>query len=68
MPSHDSPPSNLMGANGFAGRDHCSRVCGAEHRRAEGAPLTVILNGKTILGTVGRTTRTDRLTAVPETA
>ena len=33
-----------------------------------GAPLTVILNGKRILGTVGRATRTDRLTAVPETA
>ncbi len=40
------PPSNLTGANGFAGQDHCSRVCGAEHRRAAGAPLTVILNGK----------------------
>jgi len=39
-------PSNLTGANGFAGQDHCSRVCGAEHRRAAGAPLTVILNGK----------------------
>jgi hypothetical protein len=63
-----SAPSNLIGANGFAGQDHCSRVCGAEHRRAEGAPLTVILNGKRIVGTVGRVTRTDRLSAVPETA
>jgi hypothetical protein len=61
-------PSNLTGANGFAGQDHCSRVRGAQHRRAEGAPLTVILNGKRILGTVGRATRTDRLSAVPETA
>src|SRR5215472_15452870 len=26
-----------------------------------GAPLTVILNGKSIVGTVGRVTRTDRL-------
>jgi hypothetical protein len=26
----------------------------------EGAPLTVILNGKTIGGTVGRATRTDQ--------
>ncbi len=33
-----------------------------------GSALTVILNGKRILGTVGRTTRTDRLSAVPETA
>jgi hypothetical protein len=31
-------------------------------------PLTVILNGKRIVGTVGRATRTNRLTAVPETA
>jgi hypothetical protein len=30
-------PSNLIGANGFAGQDHCSRVCGAEHRRAKRA-------------------------------
>jgi len=52
--------SNLIGANGFAGQDHCSRVCGAEHRRAAGAPLTVILDGKTIVGTVGRVTRTDQ--------
>ena len=51
-----SAPSNLIGANGFAGQDHCSRVCGAEHRRAAGAPLTVILNGKRIFGTVGRAT------------
>ena len=50
----------VTGANGFAGQDHCSRVCGAEHRRAEGAPLTVILNGKRIVGTVGRATRTDQ--------
>jgi hypothetical protein len=63
-----SAPSNLIGANGFAGQDHCSRVCRAEHGRAEGAPLTVILNGKRILGTVGRVTCTDRLRAVPETA
>ncbi len=35
---------------------------------AAGAPLTVIWNGKRILGTVGRATRTDRPTAVPETA
>jgi hypothetical protein len=33
-----------------------------------GAPLTVILNGKRIFGTVGRATHTDRLSAVPETA
>jgi hypothetical protein len=63
-----SAPSNPIGANGFAGQDHCLRVCGAENRRAAGAPLTVILNGKRIFGTVGRATRTDRLTAVPETA
>jgi hypothetical protein len=31
------------------------------------APLTVILNGKRIFGTVGRVTRTDRPGAVPET-
>jgi hypothetical protein len=55
-----SAPSNLIGANGFAGQDHCSRVCGAKHRCAAGAPLTVILSGKRILGTVGRTTRTDQ--------
>ena len=60
----ESAPSNLIGANGFAGQDHCSRVCGAEHRRAAGAPLTVILNGKRIVGTVERVTRTDRLTEV----
>ena len=59
--SQRSAPFNLIGANGFAGQDHCSRVCGAKHRRAGGAPLTVILNGKRILGTVGRVTRTDRL-------
>jgi hypothetical protein len=47
-------PSNLIGANGFAGQGHCSRVCGAEHRRAGGAPLTVALGGKRIFGTVGR--------------
>ena len=47
-------PSNLTGANGFAGQGHCSRVCGAEHRRAAGAPLTVALDGKRIFGTVGR--------------
>jgi hypothetical protein len=35
---------------------------------ARSAPLTVILNGKRIVGTVGRVTRTDRLSAVPETA
>jgi hypothetical protein len=64
----ESAPSNLIGANGFAEQDHCSRVCGAKHRRAAGAPLTVILNGKRILGTVGRVARTDRLGAVPETA
>ena len=34
----------------------------------KGAPLTVILNGKRIVGTVGRATRTDRLGTVPETA
>jgi hypothetical protein len=67
-PGHQSAPFNLIGANGFAGQDHCSRVCAAQHRRAEGAPLTVILNGKRILGTVGRATCTDRLSAVPETA
>ena len=49
-----SAPSNLIGANDFAGRVHYSRVCGAQHRRAEGVPLTVILNGKRIVGTVGR--------------
>jgi hypothetical protein len=64
----ESSPSNLIGANGFAGRDHCSRVCGAQRRRAAGAPLTVILNGKRIGGTVGRATRTERLGAAPETA
>jgi hypothetical protein len=64
----ESAPSNLIGANRFAGQDHCSRVCGAEHRRVAGAPLTVNLNGKRILGTVGRATRTDRPGAVPETA
>jgi len=67
-PGCDSFPSSLIGANGFAGQDHCSRVCGAKHRRAAGAPLTVILSGKRIIGTVGRATRTDRLSAVPETA
>jgi hypothetical protein len=50
----------LTGANRFAGQDHCSRVCRAEHGRAAGAPLTVILNGKRIVGTVGRATRTDQ--------
>src|ERR1700722_10849316 len=65
-PGHQSAPSNLIGANGFAGQAHCSRVCGAQLRRAEGAPLTVILNGKRILGTVGRASCTDRLSAVPE--
>jgi hypothetical protein len=70
-PGPDLPhsyPSNLIGANGFAGQEHCSRVCAAEQRRAAGAPLTVIVSGKRILGTVGRVTRTDRLSAVPETA
>jgi hypothetical protein len=67
-PGREFAPSNLIGANGFAGQDHCSRVCGAEHRRAAGAPLTVILNGKIIVGTVGRATCTDRHCAVPETA
>jgi hypothetical protein len=62
-----SSPSNLIGANGFAEQDHCSRVCGAEHRRDEVAPLTVILSGKRMFGTVGRVTRTDPLRAVPET-
>jgi hypothetical protein len=61
-------PSNLIGANEFAGQDHCSRVCGAQHRRAKGAPLTVILSGKRIVGTVGRATRTDRLGVAPGTA
>ena len=49
-----SAPSNLTGANGLAGKDHCSMVYGAENRRAVGAPLTVILNGKRMFGTVGR--------------
>jgi hypothetical protein len=53
---------------GFAGQDHCSRVCRAEHGRAAGAPLTVILNGKRIVSTVGQATSTDLLSAVPETA
>src|SRR5258708_1467787 len=66
--SNRGAPSNLIGANGFAGQDHCSRVCGAKHRRAAGAPLTVILPGKRIGGTVGRATRTDWASAVPETA
>jgi len=35
----DSVPSNLTGANGFSGQDHCSRACGAEHRHTAGAPL-----------------------------
>src|SRR5690348_1032815 len=30
----DSAPSNLIGANEFAGQDHCSRVCRAQHGRA----------------------------------
>jgi hypothetical protein len=35
---------------------------------ARSAPLTVILSGKRIVGTVGRATRADPLGAVPETA
>jgi|ERR1017187_2929197 hypothetical protein len=31
------PPSNLIGANGFAGQDHSSRVCGTKHRRVADA-------------------------------
>jgi hypothetical protein len=58
--SPEAAPSNLTGANRFAGQDHCSRVCGAQHRRAAGAPLTGILNGKRIVGTVGRATRIDQ--------
>ena len=65
---HRTAPSNLTGANGFAGQDSLSRVCRTEHGRAAGEPLIVILNGKIIGGTVGRATRTDRLSAVPETA
>ena len=68
MTVRESAPSNLIGVNGFAGQNHCSRVCSAEHRRAVGAPLTVILNGKRIVGTVGRATRTEWRSAVPETA
>jgi hypothetical protein len=33
-----------------------------------GVPSTVIVNGKGSLGTVGRTTRADQLSVVPETA
>jgi hypothetical protein len=40
-------PSN--GADdSFAVQDHCSRVCGAKHRRAAGASLTVVSDGKLI--------------------
>ena len=40
--------------------------CGARTR--DSAPLTVILNGKRIVGTVGRATAPIRLGVVPETA
>jgi hypothetical protein len=36
--------------------------------RPSGAPFTVTLPGNTIVGTVGRVTRTDRVSAVLETA
>jgi hypothetical protein len=40
----------------------------SEFTRAQRAPFTVTLRGDTVVGTVGRVTRTDRLSAVPETA
>jgi hypothetical protein len=40
----------------------------SEFTRAQRAPFTVIFHGNTIVGTVGRITRTNRLSAVPETA
>jgi hypothetical protein len=42
--------------------------CAVRSTDAPKAPLTVILSGKRIVGTVGRATRTDPLSAVPETA
>jgi hypothetical protein len=56
---YQSVPFNLTGANGLPWkiRVKAGAVCAPPLTRPQGAPLTVILDGKRILGTGGRAIR-----------